>query len=130
MSTRTITGPHFITTEPSLITCRCGQPILAATVGGLDKHIDPTPLTEAGELAALLTGRSTYDLAGARRDHLIRRDIHRIHAGRQHPVLAEHRCGAGPAPGHVDHAHLQTATDLVRRLLGGQVITTDDNPPY
>jgi hypothetical protein len=134
VKTRVITGPHFITTSPTLITCRhCGRPILAATVEGLDRHVDPVPLTLAGELAALLAGRPTYDLAGAMRDHLIRRTVHHIRGGaRQLPVVADHDC-ASPDPAHVDHSHLEVAAALVRHLLGGEIVTTgdaDDRPPY
>lgn len=130
MTTRTITGPTLITTAPNLVDCRhCGRPLLAATVGGLDRHVDPAPLTDAGELAALLAGRATYDLAGINRDHLIRRSVHRIHATGRHPVLADHDC-AGPDPAHVDHTWLEVASGLVRRLLGGVETTDDDRPPY
>lgn len=88
---RTLTGPHLITTTPSLTAChRCRLPLLAATVGGLDRHIDPQPLQQAGELAALLAGRTTYDLRG---ELLIRRTRWRIAGGRRDlPVLAEHYC--------------------------------------
>jgi hypothetical protein len=120
-------GPHLITTRPGLIHCRtCRRPVLAATVGGLDRHIDPVPLTEPGELAALLAGRPTYDLAGSMADHLIRRTVHHIRAGaRRLPVVALHDC-APPDPAHVDHTHLEKAAALVRRLLGGEEITTGD----
>jgi hypothetical protein len=122
VTTRTITGPHFITTAPSPIDCpSCRRPILAATVGGLDRHVDPTPLNPAGELAALLTGRATYDLAGARRDHLIRRNVHRIGAATGLPVLADHTC-TPPTPGHVDQARLEAAE--------GPVVAADDRPPF
>lgn len=127
---RVITGPHFITTSPNAIACaHCRRPILAATVGGLDRHIDPAALTPAGELTALLARRTTYDLNG---DHLIRRTVHRIAAGRPHPVVADHTC-TPTDPDHLDHTHLQAAIDLVRQLLGAHPVTTNgdtDAPPF
>lgn len=125
---RVITGPHLITTAPNVITCRsCGRPLLAVTVGGLDRHVDPAPLTELGELAALMSGRVTYDLSGSLADHLIRRTVHRIAVPRGLPVVAEHRCDSQPDSTHVDHGHLDRAVGLVRRLLGGEVID-EGNP--
>lgn len=132
-ASQVITGPHLITTKPSAITCRtCQRPILAATVGGLDRHVDPTPLTPPGELAALLEGRPTYDLSGPLADHLIRRNVHRIRAARIRPVVAEHTCRP-PDRAHVDHTHLEAAVFLVQRLLGADVVTVDgssDVPPF
>lgn len=128
---RVITGPHFITTTPALVTCRhCAQPTLTATVGGIDRHIDIAPLTPAGELAALLEHRATYNLIGARRDHLVQRTVHHIRAADQAaPVLADHNCRPTP-PHQVDHTHLQGAAQLVRDLLGGQPVADNDTPPY
>lgn len=129
---RVITGPHLITTAPALVPCRsCRRPQLVATVDGLDRHVDPAPLTSAGELAALLAGRATYNLAGLNRDHLIRRTVHHIRGGRRHPVVADHTCQP-PAAGHVDHTHLEVAVALVQHLAGGQVIANggSDAPPF
>lgn len=114
-----ITGPHFITTRPTLVDCRaCGRPQLAVTVGGLDRHIDPAPLTAAGELAALLAGRATYNLAGPLSDHLIRRTVHHIHGrDRTVPVVADHGC-TPPDSSHVDQRRLELCAALVRRLAG------------
>jgi hypothetical protein len=129
---RVINGPHLITTAPALVPCRtCQRPQLAATVTGLDRHVDPAPLTPAGELAALLAGRPTYNLAGPNREHLIRRTVHHIHAPRRHPVVADHTCQP-PAPGHVDHTWLEVAVALVHHLAGGQPLTdgASDAPPF
>lgn len=117
--TQVITGPHFITTRPTLIDCQtCHRPQLAATVGGLDRHVDPAPLTAAGELAALLDGRATYHLAGPLTDHLIRRTVHHIRGGdRTRPVVADHVC-APPVAAHIDPAQLAVCAALVRRLAG------------
>lgn len=127
MSPRTLTGPHFITTTPNLIHCaHCQRPLLAATVDGLDTHIDPTPLTPAGELTALLTGRPTYDLRG---ELLARRTAVRIRGGnRDLPVVAEHTCRP-TQPAHIDHAHLEATAALLQRLTGGQVAAADPNQP-
>lgn len=121
---RVITGPHFITTSPIAISCDgCGRPVLAATVGGIDRHVDPTPLNPAGELAALLGGRPTYDLTGAGADHLIRRTAIRITAGRARgPVLADHTCQPTPTA-HIDHDQAPTVTRLAHA--GGP-----DEPPF
>jgi hypothetical protein len=126
-----ITGPHFITTRPNLITCRtCTRPQLAATVGGIDRHIDPAPLTTAGELAALLTGRHTYNLAGPLSDHLIRRTVHHIRgADRTLPVVADHTCNP-PDLAHIDHGHLEAAAALLRRLAGQAADLLPDRPPF
>jgi len=78
---------------------RCHQPILAgldADVAALSVAVDPYPLTPAGEVWALQSGRRTYALS---RGALERRDrwtipgqtpSHRV------TVLAEHRCGDPP----------------------------------
>jgi hypothetical protein len=73
---------------------RCGAPTLV----GLDDHvaarlatIDPQPLDELGELAAILDGRRTYALERDRRIH--QRDRWRV--GQRlglDTVHADHRC--------------------------------------
>jgi len=129
-----ITGPHFITTRPTLTTCRtCHRPQLAATVGGIDRHIDPAPLTAAGELAALLHGQATYNLAGPLADHLIRRTVHHIRGGQRTglPVVADHTC-TPPQAAHLDLAQLQVCAALTRRLAGhaDPNRALPDRPPF
>lgn len=128
MSNRQLSnGPHFITTAPSLTTCiHCSQTMLAATVGGLDRHVDTATLTEVGELQALLAGRPTYDLAGER---LIRRTVERIRDGDRAAVLAEHNCTPTPDE-FIDGAHMTAAIWLVTNLLGAQPLPADDAPPF
>lgn len=128
MSNRVLSGPHFITTAPSLTVCAgCRTPILAVTVGGLDRHIDLTPLTDAGELAALLAGRATYDLRG---EHLIRRYVERVAAGRRElPVLAGHACRVID-PGHVDQAAAGAVAGLLARLAGADDAPLLDSAPF
>jgi hypothetical protein len=93
-----MSGDHLITTKTRVTTHRCGRIVFDAIVEGLPVHADPTPLTPIGELAALLAGRRTYDLA---RRELWHRDRWRI-CRREHPVVADHRCGIPPPPaGHV-----------------------------
>lgn len=120
-------GPHFITTSPTVTTChRCRRPVLAATVTGLDRHVDLATLTAEGELMALLERRATYELRGER---LIRRTTLHIGNGeRACPVLADHACK--PVPEHlVDHVWDEVAVALARRLLGAAPVLPD-NPPF
>ena len=125
-------GPFLITTAPSLITCRrCKQPVLAATVGGMDVHVDTATLNDVGELAALIEGRTTYELVTA--DYLVRRSTHHISAGpAKHPVLATHSCAPTPEH-HVNHAWTLAAQALLSTALGLTVSpdgASDDDPPY
>lgn len=111
---------YLITTTPSLIQCYgCNRPVLAATVGGLDRHIDTACLTPAGELAALLQGRSTFELHN---DVLIRRGPEKIRAGLPgRPVLAEHSCD--PVPDHhIEHVWTAAAMATVIQAVGGVVV--------
>ena len=82
---------------------RCHQPILAgldADVAALSVAVDPYPLTPAGEVWALQSGRRTYALS---RGALERRDRWSI-PGRppspKLPVLAEHACDSPVPPQH------------------------------
>lgn len=99
---------HLVTTTARATTHHCGQIVLEGISGGLTTTVDPTPLTALGELAALLTGRWTYDLAPSRELH--HRDRWRIQR-RQPPVLAAHRCGhPPPPPEHIAAAPRTTTT--------------------
>lgn len=121
----------MITTTPSLITCRrCHTPVLAATVGGLDRHVDTATLNDVGELAALVEGRATFTLAAE--DYLARRTVHHIAAGpARRPVLAEHNCRPTPDH-HIDHAWTLVAQALLSSVLGVTVPTgaNDSTPPF
>lgn len=97
-----------------LILCpRCGAPILSgldADWCALTARVDPTPLTEAGEALALLTGRRTYDLIGRGDERLLSlRETEHIQAPRRHPVLATHECGKSLA------AYAEKTTVLSRK---------------
>lgn len=123
-------GPFLITTSPSLITCRrCNRPVLAATVGGLDRHVDTATLNDVGELAALVEGRATYSLVAE--DYLSRRSVHDIAAGpAKRPVLAEHSCTPTPDH-HVNHAWTLVAQALLSSVLGVTVPTgANVTPPF
>jgi len=125
-------GPFLITTSPTLIRCaRCNRPVLAATVGGLDRHVDPATLNQAGELAAILEGRATYFLATE--DYLVRRTVEHIKgASVQRPVLADHACRSVDTR-HVDEAWTAYGVALISHLLGGTVIPAGDDggePPF
>lgn len=97
--------PDGVSRRARLHPCRtCGRPIVSgldANVCALTGHADPEPLTAAGEVAALLDGRATYELTDrVDRSELDARsawDIRARPAGHSPPVLAGHRCGA-PVP--------------------------------
>ncbi|MFP3968615.1 hypothetical protein SMC26_40395 [Actinomadura fulvescens] len=85
---------------------RCGAAILRgydAEIAAILAVVDPLPIEDqADELAAILAGRTTYDLIGMRDKALNPRDEYRI-AHRRHTILAAHRC-PGPVPGDaLDH---------------------------
>lgn len=126
---RVISRPgQCITNTLTLTTCRhCKSKILACTANGLDRHLDPTPLTEAGELHALLAGHRTFNLY---RDWVGSRHVEHINAGhRNHPVLRPHNCQP-IHPDHVDHSHLEAAVALIQWLLGGTITATTDQAPF
>lgn len=129
---RTLQGPYLITESPGLTKCyKCGQPVLAAVVGGLERKIDPAALNEIGELVVLLSGRKTFEL---RRDLLVRRTADKIRAGRSSgaPVMAEHACKPIPEK-HVDHECMDTATALIIEAVGGVIVTSNkssNDPPF
>jgi hypothetical protein len=123
-------GPFSITTAPSFTKChRCHRPVLAATVGGLDRRVDAATLTQAGELAALLEGRATFHLAS--QDYLVSRNVLHIKSDTQRPVLAEHACKE--VPDHlIDHAWTWAAMALIASACGGTLIAEsgDEAPPF
>jgi len=136
MSNRVVSsGPFLITTVPSLTICRrvvdhrngriCKRTVLAATVGGLDRHVDTATLNDVGELAALIDGRATYAVVAA--DYLSRRTVHDISAGApKRPVLADHNCQEIPDH-HIDHAWTLAAQALLQNALGATVPTAGDD---
>lgn len=97
--------------------CRCGR----LTVVGLDAdvlaftvRVDPTPLTPAGELAAAITGRPTYELASL---------VGRLVLDRREP---DHLTGRPPFPGatyDVLPAHDCAAPDYTGRLVASSNLT-------
>lgn len=102
---------------------RCGAVVLVGLdddLCALQAVVDPAPLTAAGELAAVLTGRWTYRADAApdgRRVQLVRRDRWNMRTPpSQVPVLAEHRCG------------LQLS--LAPPAAPPQVRRADDLPPF
>ena len=76
---------------------------------------DPTPLTWAGELAARLNGRRTYEIAARELWHRYREQLRRPAPD---PVLPEHRCN-DPVP----TTWLQPVPPLIRDEV-------TDVPPY
>ena len=124
-------GAHLITTAPSLTKCRkCNRPVLAATIGGLDRHVDTATLNDLGELATLVSGRKTYALVAD--DYLARRTVHHISAGpAKRPVLAEHGCTHIPDE-HINHAWTLAAQALIFSALGVTVPAdgASSTPPF
>jgi len=93
---------HLITRPAKISNCpRCGALILSAVTGGLTTITSIDPLSIDEEIAALLTGRATFDMQiSGTCIYLEWRDITRIRAGRKYPVVAMHPCNPGcqPAP--------------------------------
>lgn len=87
-----MTGPFITTPVITGTHPRCGAVVLHGHAEGVFARVDLTPLTRAGEIAAICHGLQTYTLT---RTGLIHRDAGRIagtalvDAG---PVLAEHAC--------------------------------------
>lgn len=138
MSNRVVSGgPFLITTVPTLTICRrvvdhrngrmCKRPVLAATVGGLDRHVDTATLNDVGELAALIEGRATYALVA--QDYLSRRTVHDISAGApKRPVLADHTCKEIPDH-HIEQAWTLAAQALLQNALGATLPDAGGNGP-
>jgi hypothetical protein len=85
---------HLITRPARIINCpRCGALALTAVTGGLTTVTSIEPLSIDQEIAALLTGRTTFDMQ-IRGTHIYLewRDVTRIQAGREYPVVAIHQC--------------------------------------
>ena len=75
----------------------CRRHTLIAAPYGIPARCDPENLTIAGELAARLANRLTFDVhvyGLPRRMHFEYRHLDRIKAQRRYPVVAEHRCGS------------------------------------
>jgi hypothetical protein len=98
----------------------CARPVLAATIGGLDKHVDTATLNETGELIALLSGCRTYELHG---DELVQRSAGRIGSSEQTaPVVADHRCGRITPINEIDAKWSAVAAAMIVRALGGMIV--------
>jgi hypothetical protein len=123
-------GGHLITTRPTVTRCgRCRRTILAATIGGIDRHIEPTTLNDLGELAALVAGKTTYD---QRSELIIRRGVDKLRQPRHPhvPVLADHDCQPVPEE-YVDQSHMYLAMALVATKLGATLVSdTAQRPPF
>ena len=91
---------HLIHRPVHVTLCtRCSRHILIGIVHGWDTCTDLESLTIQAEITALITRRITYDLVpkGNGR-YLIDRDIYRIRAPREYPVLINHICPDGREP--------------------------------
>jgi len=101
IATRTGVDPRGLTRRATWSSCRhCSTPILRgldADMCAFEARADPHRITPLGELQALTTGLSTYDLDG-KPPALWRRDKHGIKSRPAHSavVLAEHACHSSP----------------------------------
>lgn len=119
---------HLITTPPGLTVCtKCHTPVLAATIGGLDRHVDPAALTPEGQLRAAERGLALFLLRG---DRLYRLTAEHVMAsGAAMTVMPEHTCR--PVPDRfIDGVHMEAAIFLVTNLLGATAVDTEATPPY
>lgn len=103
---------HLISTTPRRARCtRCRRTVLDGIDTGVPYRVDAIPLNLHGELAALITGRTSYRVSG---QHLTWRDPNNIaadtHRGRP-PVCATHSCDPVD-PTHLDPTHIHRFTEL------------------
>jgi hypothetical protein len=87
---------YLITTQATPHRCpRCNAWTLTGHAEGVLAHVDPIPLDAHGELAALMDGRTTYNLHAelTGRQYLAQRTAIEIAAPRRCVVLTAHRCG-------------------------------------
>lgn len=91
---------HSITRPAHLANCtRCGNLVIKAITSGLTTITDPQPLNTNQEIQALMTGQPTFDLVAFGRNVFLEwRDLIRIRASRDYPVVAQHRCVPGSQP--------------------------------
>jgi hypothetical protein len=110
---------HLINRPAEITACsHCGQKTLTALSGGLTTAIDPSPLSIAQEIAAIITGKPTFDLIPSGRSLYVEwRDMTRVKASRLYAVAAIHTC-----PG---------ATHPTQHLLAGAgSVPVPDDPPF
>lgn len=118
---------HLITTRPGLTVCgRCRVPVLAAVIGGLDRHVDPVALNREGVHQASRGGLAVFALRGDTLYRLPRTDV----TADALTVMPEHICNRPVPDRFVSAAHMEAAIHLVTRLLGAQAVVTEDTPPY
>ena len=91
---------HLINRAAHITLCtHCSRHVLIAIVSGWDTCTDLESLTIQAEITALIARRITYDLVPkANSSYLISRDIYRIRAPREYPVLINHICPDGREP--------------------------------
>jgi hypothetical protein len=120
---------HLVTTPPTITVCgTCHAPVLAAVVGGLERHVDPATLTADGQLHAARAGLALFVLRGST---LYRLTAEHVRADPGGTVLAEHT--HHPIPDRfVDGGHMAAAICLVARLLGATSVVAEANdaPPF
>lgn len=111
---------HLITEAAKLRICtRCGEYTIVAISGGINTAADIQPLSVDEEIAALLTGRRTFDFAQiGLRYYLHYRDLFAIRANRIHPVVAAHR----------HRPSLPSPSDIELTTLAKEVLP--DEPPF
>lgn len=121
---------HLITRPPGITTCgECRTTMLAATIGGLDRHVDPVALNTDGMLAAARAGIPLFLQRGSL---LYTLAPEHIAAGEPLVVMPAHTCGR-PAPHRfIDADRMVAAVALVTLLLGGTPVPVEVNntPPF
>lgn len=132
MTRKVSSGEYLITTTPSLINCAsCKKPILAVTIGGLDRHLGTETLNSTGELVALIARRSSYEMHG---DLIFKRNVETIRSGGQagSPVLADHSCDYVVPDDQIDHSFTTAAMTNVIRAMGGVIVggAVSYTPPF
>lgn len=119
---------HLITTAPGLTDCaQCHKPVLAATVDGLDRHIDPVTLNGDGMTQAAFGGVALFLQRGTM---LYRLTAHHVMGSQPLTVMPEHRCGVTVPYRFIDADHMSAAIALVRLLLGATPVPAEATPPY
>ena len=95
--------PTGVTRRARAVACDrgCGQPVMRGfdeDFGGCVVECDPRPLTQAGEIEAIIAGRRTYELSGIHYLTLWSRNKWRIKARPvgtpRMEVLAQHKCNS------------------------------------
>jgi hypothetical protein len=123
---------HLITTAPSLTMCStCQRPVLAAVIGGIERHVEPEAINHQGQLVAADNGLALFLLRG---NYVYALTVEHIAGGQPLTVLVQHTCRPIPER-FLDRGGVQMelATALVIKLLGATAVDTgvvSTTPPF